>query len=203
MLTFREVVELEERGEAVLYLVTEAVTPLAIVLRDMDTSTREQYLSMGLCAVVGALSFLANDCALVHGAVCLAAVAVTETLDWKLHGLDVASDHQFASQYDLPLTASSWLVPQQYKPGEVAKGDWQVLAAGAARWREGGTPTCLPPDTATTPRSALAQAVKEGPAWAVDAWGLGCLMQEVYSGNSLTRTEDLRNTGEHQPRMDG
>lgn len=39
------------------------------------------------------------------------------------------------------------------------------------------------------------QAVKDGPAWAVDAWGLGCLMQEVYSGQPLARTEDLRNTG--------
>ena len=39
------------------------------------------------------------------------------------------------------------------------------------------------------------QSVKDGPAWAVDAWGLGCLMQEVYSGAPLARTEDLRNTG--------
>lgn len=39
------------------------------------------------------------------------------------------------------------------------------------------------------------QAIKDGPAWAVDAWGLGCLMQEVYSGRPLERTEDLRNTG--------
>lgn len=85
---------------------------------------------MGLGATVGALSFLANDCALVHGAVCMAAVAVTQTLDWKLHGFDVMSDHQFASQYDLPLTAAAWLVPQQFKPGEVAKGDWQVRLAG-------------------------------------------------------------------------
>lgn len=37
------------------------------------------------------------------------------------------------------------------------------------------------------------QAVQQGPPWAVDAWGLGCLMQEVYSGQFLTRTEELRN----------
>lgn len=46
--------------------------------------------------------------------------------------------------------------------------------------------------TAVIPRL---QAVKDGPAWGVDAWGLGCLMQEVYSGRPLARTEDLRNTG--------
>lgn len=37
-------------------------------------------------------------------------------------------------------------------------------------------------------------AVQQGPPWAVDAWGLGCLMQEAYSGQALARTEELRNT---------
>ena len=37
-------------------------------------------------------------------------------------------------------------------------------------------------------------AVQQGPPWAVDAWGLGCLMQEAYGGQALTRTEELRNT---------
>jgi SCY1-like protein 1 len=37
------------------------------------------------------------------------------------------------------------------------------------------------------------QAVQQAPPWAVDAWGLGCLIQEVYSGQFLTRTEELRN----------
>ena len=36
--------------------------------------------------------------------------------------------------------------------------------------------------------------MKEGPPWAVDAWGVGCLMQEAFSGRQLTQTEDLRNT---------
>ena len=38
------------------------------------------------------------------------------------------------------------------------------------------------------------QAVKQGPPWAVDAWGVGCLMQEAFSGRQLSRTEDLRDT---------
>lgn len=122
-----QLVEVEERGEVVLYMVTEAVTPLDHVLRtELDGQDRAQYLGMGLRGIVAALSFLANDCALIHGVVCMAAVAVTPTLDWKLHGFDVASGHQFASQLELPLTAAVWLVPQQYKSGELAKGDWQV-----------------------------------------------------------------------------
>ena len=28
----------------------------------------------------------------------------------------------------------------------------------------------------------------------MDAWGLGCLMQEAFGGRELARTEDLRNT---------
>ena len=95
----------------------------------MQGTDRQQYLCMGLGSVVAALSFLSNDCNLVHGALSMAAVAVTQTLDWKLHAFDVLSDHQFTSQYDLPLTAAAWLVPAQYKAGEVAKGDWQVGAA--------------------------------------------------------------------------
>ena len=38
------------------------------------------------------------------------------------------------------------------------------------------------------------QAVQQGPPWAVDAWGLGCLIQEVYRGAALARTEELRDT---------
>ena len=53
-------------------------------------------------------------------------VVVTQTLDWKLAHFDLASEHQFASPYDLPLAAAAWLLPPQYKAGEVAKGDWQV-----------------------------------------------------------------------------
>lgn len=126
VLAFRDSAEIEERGEAVLYLVTEAVTPLAEVLRGMGGADRQQYLCMGLSSLVAALSFLANDCGLVHGAVCLAAVAVTQTLDWKLHAFDLVSEHQFANAYDLPLAAAAWLLPPQYKAGEIAKGDWQV-----------------------------------------------------------------------------
>ena len=38
------------------------------------------------------------------------------------------------------------------------------------------------------------QVVAQSPPWAVDAWGLGCLMQEAFGGQELQRTEDLRNT---------
>jgi hypothetical protein len=36
------------------------------------------------------------------------------------------------------------------------------------------------------------EAVAEGPPWTVDAWGLGCLMQEAFSGKLLESPEQLR-----------
>eukprot|EP00887_Chlorella_sp_A99_P002497 scaffold6.g2497.t1 len=170
VLVFKDAAEAEERGEMVVYLVTEPVQPLGTVLGSIGVHgpERNQWIAMGLSAVTHALSFLNNDCSLVHGHICLGAVVVTDTLDWKLAGFDLTTDHQWPQggsavlAGEVPLTAASWMVGAQYKPGEVARSEWQV--------------------------------VRESPPWAVDAWGLGCLMQELYSGAPLQRTEDLRRT---------
>jgi len=113
---------------------------------------------MGLHQVCSALSFLNNDCKLIHGGINSGAVVVTETLDWRLHGFDLLTEHQW--QGECLLAASSWAVGSQYKSGEVGRSDWVSL--------------------------------RDYPPWAVDAWGLGCLIQEVYSGRLLQQTEDLR-----------
>lgn len=59
----------------------------------------------------------------------MASVVVTEQLDWKLHGFDLLSEHQWAGG-ELPLMCASWMVGAQYKPGEVAKSEWQVGRGG-------------------------------------------------------------------------
>lgn len=41
--------------------------------------------------------------------------------------------------------------------------------------------------------------IPEGPPWAVDAWGLGCLLQETFSSKPLMRAEDLRQTASIPP----
>lgn len=51
-------------------------------------------------------------------------------------------------------------VGDQYKPAELARGEWPVI--------------------------------QQGPPWAVDAWGLGCLTQEVFAGSTMTSVENLR-----------
>lgn len=116
---------------------------------------------MGFHALVAAVSFLNIDCSLIHGNICSGAIAVTPTLDWKLCGMDLLTEHAQVGPAS-PLAAAAWLVASQYKPGEVGRGEWE--------------------------------AVRAAPPWAVDAWGLGCLMQELYSGHALERLEDLRRT---------
>jgi hypothetical protein len=73
----------------------------------------------------------------------MSAVAVTDTLDWKLHGFDLLSEA--ACQGDFALQHAAWMVGPHYKAAEVAKADWAAVA--------------------------------QGPPWAVDSWGLGCMMQ--------------------------
>lgn len=164
ILRFIDTVEIEERGEFVIYLVTEAVTSLEYVQTSLDLNERdrEKFLMMGLEQVVSAVSFLNNDCGLIHGNVCSLSVAVTETLDWKLHAFDLTTEHAVVGNLSTspPLLASTWLVSTQYKSGELGRSEWDVIA--------------------------------DSPPWAVDAWGLGCLIQETFSNSALRAMEDLK-----------
>ncbi|KAL5230285.1 hypothetical protein ABZP36_029061 [Zizania latifolia] len=36
-------------------------------------------------------------------------------------------------------------------------------------------------------------SIRKSPPWAIDSWGLGCLIYELFCGAKLTRTEVLRN----------
>ena len=153
----------------VVYVVTERVKTLREVLhtmKDFTAKQRNEYLAWGLKQITAAVSFLNNDCNLVHGNVCMDAVVVTEKLEWKLHGFDLLSDAKGSNLPEWPLQDFAWMVQKQYKPAEFAKGDWETIHSS--------------------------------PPWAIDAWGLGCLIQEVFAQNQLNRTEDLRRT-QHIP----
>uniref|UniRef100_K7LJX3 Protein kinase domain-containing protein n=1 Tax=Glycine max TaxID=3847 RepID=K7LJX3_SOYBN len=73
-----------------IYMVTEPVMPPLDKIKELSLEAK-------------AVSFLNNDCKLVHGNVCLASVVVTQTLDWKLHAFDVLSE--FDGTVDTPSTA--------------------------------------------------------------------------------------------------
>ncbi|XP_075694841.1 N-terminal kinase-like protein isoform X2 [Rhinoderma darwinii] len=73
-----------------LYIVTEPVTSLEMYMKSKaDTGgISEQEISWGLHQIVKALSFLTNDCNLIHNNVYMSAVFVDRAGEWKLGGLD-------------------------------------------------------------------------------------------------------------------
>ncbi|CAL4973421.1 unnamed protein product [Urochloa decumbens] len=148
-----------------IYIVTEPVMPLSEKVKELNLggTQRDEYFAWGLHQISKAVSFLNNDCKLVHGNVCLASVVVTQTLDWKLHAFDVLSEFDANNEASgSPMLQFEWLVGTQYKPMELTKSDWA--------------------------------SIRKSPPWAIDSWGLGCLIYELFSGAKLARTEDLRNT---------
>ncbi|OMO63639.1 Cytochrome P450 [Corchorus capsularis] len=148
-----------------IYIVTEPVMPLSEKIKELglEGTQRDEYYAWGLHQIAKAVSFLNNDCKLVHGNVCLSSVVVTPTLDWKLHAFDVLSEYDGSNESATgPMLQYEWLVGLQYKPMEMAKSDWA--------------------------------AIRKSPPWAIDSWGLGCLIYEIFSGMKLSRTEELRNT---------
>ncbi|QCE12495.1 probable inactive serine/threonine-protein kinase scy1 [Vigna unguiculata] len=149
-----------------IYIVTEPVMPLSEKIKELglEGTQRDEYYALGLHQIAKAVSFLNNDCKLIHGNVCLASVVVTPTLDWKLHAFDVLSEFDGSNETSASqMLQYAWLVGSQYKPMELAKSDWD--------------------------------AIKKSPPWAIDSWGMGCLIYEVFSGLRLSKTEELRNTG--------
>ena len=85
----------------------------------------------------------------VHGNVCLAAVVVTETLDWRLHAFDVMSEY---SEERPPegLVAHAFMLADQYKPEEVRKGNWELLRQAP--------PWCVSPASRRLPSSLTGRA---------------------------------------------
>ncbi|XP_010554724.1 PREDICTED: probable inactive serine/threonine-protein kinase scy1 [Tarenaya hassleriana] len=149
-----------------IYIVTEPVMPLSEKIKELGLkgTQRDEYFALGLHQIAKAVSFLNNDCKLVHGNVCLASVVVTPTLDWKLHAFDVLSEFDGSNESASgPMLQYEWLVGTQYKPMELVKTDWV--------------------------------AIRKSPSWAIDSWGLGCLIYELFSGTKLGKTEELRNIG--------
>ncbi|KAJ8771162.1 hypothetical protein K2173_023487 [Erythroxylum novogranatense] len=148
-----------------IYMVTEPVIPLSEKIKELglEGTQRDEYYAWGLHQIAKAVSFLNNDCKLVHGNVCLASIVVTPTLDWKLHAFDVLSEFDGNNATtNGPMLQYEWLVGAQYKPMELAKSDWATI--------------------------------RKSPPWAIDSWGLGCLIYELFSNMKLGKTEDLRNT---------
>jgi SCY1-like protein 1 len=114
-------------------------------------------------------------------------VVVTETLDWRLHAFDLMSEWS-AERPPEALMSHGFLLADQYKPEEVRKGAWDMLR-DAPPWC--GTPAAAH-CTGGAALQGAARLTHSARCRAVDAWGMGCFVQEVFGGRKLARTEDLR-----------
>lgn len=74
--------------EKVIYFATEAIVPLESYLNENDENRNLMAISWGIHQVAKGLSFLINDCNLIHNNVCLSSVFVNQAGEWKLGGVD-------------------------------------------------------------------------------------------------------------------
>ncbi|XP_067831818.1 N-terminal kinase-like protein isoform X2 [Heptranchias perlo] len=117
-------------AEKCLYIVTEPVTPLGAYLKTKVASgaLKEQEISWGLHQIVKALSFLVNDCRLIHNNVCMAAIFVDRAGEWKLGGLD----YMYAAQEETPVHSKGFPELDKYDPPE--KTDTNASKGGVEKW---------------------------------------------------------------------
>ncbi|XP_029021923.1 N-terminal kinase-like protein [Betta splendens] len=124
--------------EKSLYLVTEQVTPLAVHLkaRAETGGSGELEISWGLHQIVKALSFLVNDCHLLHNNLGVWAVFVDRAGEWKLGGLDhVAPEQGDPSGVSLPAPKAVYPDMEKYDPPETPNSSGEKWAGEV--WRLG------------------------------------------------------------------
>ncbi|KAM6999686.1 N-terminal kinase-like protein isoform 2-T2 [Tautogolabrus adspersus] len=107
--------------EKSLYLVTEQVTPLSVHLKAQAEKggAGDLEVSWGLHQIVKALSFLVNDCHLLHNNLGVWSVFVDRAGEWKLGALDhVAPEQGDPSGVSLPAPKAVYPDMEKYDPPE-------------------------------------------------------------------------------------
>ncbi|XP_073343018.1 N-terminal kinase-like protein isoform X2 [Pagrus major] len=124
--------------EKSLYLVTEQVTPLAVHLKAQAEKggSGELEVSWGLHQIVKALSFLVNDCHLLHNNLGMWSVFVDRAGEWKLGGLDhVVPEQGDPSGVSLPAPKAVYPDMEKYDPPEMSNSSGEKWAGEV--WRLG------------------------------------------------------------------
>uniref|UniRef100_A0A671WZ23 N-terminal kinase-like protein n=1 Tax=Sparus aurata TaxID=8175 RepID=A0A671WZ23_SPAAU len=124
--------------EKSLYLVTEQVTPLAVHLKAQAEKggSGELEVSWGLHQIVKAVSFLVNDCHLLHNNLGVWSVFVDRAGEWKLGGLDhVAPEQGDPSGISLPAPKAVYPDMEKYDPPEMSNSSGEKWAGEV--WRLG------------------------------------------------------------------
>eukprot|EP00899_Mesostigma_viride_P015990 jgi/Mesvir1/24392/Mv11060-RA.1 len=163
----------EKGAGPTVYIVTEPVQPLSELLASLSLQGqhRDDYFAWGIHQITEAVSFLSNSCKMIHGNVCMASVVVTPNMDWKLHAFDCLAEYTGAPEGVTPETP----LPPPDEP--LLPYDWVI----GAQYK--------PQELAQRDWAGL----RASPPWAIDTWGLGCLIHEIFFGCKLLKTEDLRN----------
>ncbi|XP_034037770.1 LOW QUALITY PROTEIN: N-terminal kinase-like protein [Thalassophryne amazonica] len=127
--------------EKSLYVVTEQVTPLVVHLKAKAEKggAGELEISWGLHQIVKALSFLINDCHLLHNNLGVWAVFVDRAGEWKLGGLDHVTPEQGDSTgISLPAPKDVYPEMEKYDPPEMPNSSsgekWEVWRLGCLIW---------------------------------------------------------------------
>lgn len=124
--------------EKSLYLVTEQITPLAVHLKAQAEKggAGELEVSWGLHQIVKALSFLINDCHLLHNNLGVWAVFVDRAGEWKLGALDHVTPEQ-GDPSGTPLPAPKVVYPdmEKYDPPELSNNSGEKWTGEV--WRLG------------------------------------------------------------------
>ena len=173
--------ETTDNKSTVLYLATERVVPVMRTIRELSAADggrppNAQYVSWGLHQVLSAASFLSEDCGLVHGAVGSHSIFVNDSMDWRLGFFDLVTEHKLLGGGSRG--SGSYLDPQAMF--EILVEGGQIAPQGCPYW------------PAEVQRSQWGD-VAAGPSHGIDAWGVGCLVQELYCGTKLERKEELMN----------
>lgn len=124
--------------EKSLYLVTEQVTPLAVHLKAQAEKggSGDLEVSWGLHQIVKALSFLVNDCHLLHNNLGVWSVFVDRAGEWKLGALDhVAAEQGEPSGVSLPAPKAVYPDMEKYDPPEMPNSSGEKWAGEV--WRLG------------------------------------------------------------------
>jgi len=122
LLPFIDGYEIEGTG---VTIVTEEVTPLVDVLQELKGYPDS--LSWGLYQIAKALSFLNNECNMIHGNVTIDNIFVNKAGDWKLGGLELLS--ALSDQQGL-IRNHNDIVSAKLKAPEYASNTWTTIQAG-------------------------------------------------------------------------
>ena len=156
-----------------LLIATEACSPFQHDFVRGDRK-KEYAMALGLYSVTKAVSWMNNDCKLIHGALCPASIFTLKSGEYRLFGLDLSykpgdAAAAFNSSSLTPQQRSAFL-PSFYRSPEMAK------ASSSAYF------TTIEQDPASPT-----------PVHYLDAWSLGVLIFDLHSNGTLSSPSQLAN----------